>query len=105
MRHEKDHGSEPANNGDTDNLARPRIPSCVADKTLFHIAPVNPFCVAVGNTNNLAQINFVYLKLVVSDCGDPAMIIPSLAQPDSDISTNSHVLELVSDFHGMRIRD
>ena len=98
MRHEKDHGSEPAYGGETDNLARVRVPPCVSDKTLFHIAPVNPFCVAVANSNNLAQINFVYLETAVSDGGDPAMVIPSVVQPDSDISTNSDVLELMSDF-------
>src|SRR5712692_1850638 len=104
MRHKEDHGSEPANDGETDNCAGVRIPPGVANKTLFHVATVNPFDIAVANRNDLAQINFADPKALISSVDDPAMVISSVAQPDGDISTNANVLEFVSDFHRVRVR-
>ena len=59
MDHNAEEDSESAKNGETDDLARVRIPASIPNKALLHVAGVNPFGVAVANAYNLAEIDFV----------------------------------------------
>jgi hypothetical protein len=96
--------SESAKSGETDDLARVRIPPGVADKALFHVAGVNPFGVAVANAYNLAQIDFVDPKAVISGIDDPAMVISSMEQLHRNVSPKSQILQSASDFQRLRVR-
>lgn len=104
MHHNADDNSEPGYSGETDDLARVRIMPSVADEALLHVAGVNSPGVAVANAYNLAQINFVEPKAVISGVNDPAMVIPSVAQSHRNVSTKSQILQLMSDFQCMRVR-
>ncbi len=102
MQHQAKEHSESAKSGETDDLARVRISASVADKALFHIAGVDSFGVAVANAYNLAQIDFVDSKAVISGVDDSAMVISSVAQLHRNVSPKSHVLQSVSDLQRMR---
>jgi len=95
--------SESAKSGERDDPARVRVPARVADKALLHVAGVNSFGVAVADDNDLAQINFVDPKALISGVDDPAMVVSSVTQPHRNISTISQRLQLVSDFQRMRV--
>ena len=104
MQHNAEENSEPAKSGETDDLARVRIPASIPNKALFQVAGINPFGVAVANAYNLAQIDFVDPKALISGVDDSAMVISSVAQLHRNVSPKSEILQSVSDFQRMRVR-
>src|SRR5258707_12080902 len=101
--HGADYCEQPAKSGDGDDFACARIMSSVADQALLHVAGVNPLDVVVADGYDLAHVDFIDPKAVISGIDDPAMVVPSVAQAHRHIPARSHKLQLVSDFQRMRV--